>query len=403
MKFITHVQNRLTTLGISCSLDDDNIVVERDKHLRPLRIRIEPEWEASYETYIKARSIGFEIDSRVLTHNNSIEVLVTRLSTPMLFNTDRYSLSDSIGNTISIGTCSNLFAIAFFDSDEYEKFFELRMKKRLLESSLSSRKVSDLLWTPNTATYNHKGRKTPPLLKEKALHAIRSSLFKIAVEQNDCLAVWKQRNRRLKSVHIEAPGDDQSIPRARYDEDVVSFYKVAKSSPFPSQSYLAYYHVLEYYFLLVAETKLHDRLASLLNNTSLTADKSTLDRLISLVRGQDSRNDETEMLRNVLDRYVPEQDLISFIEEIESKSGEKIYSKRRRVFGEDVQITPMKDLALANAAKTLKHIRNAIVHSSDRYKREDRHVPLSETEEIIEEFIPLVRFFAERVIFGSAA
>lgn len=108
------------------------------------------------------------------------------------------------------------------------------------------------------------------------------------------------------------------------------------------------------------------------------------------------------MLRSVLDRYVQEQDLIEFISEFETNVGEKIYSKRRRVFGEEVQISPIKDHALASSAKTLKHIRNAIVHSSDRYKREDCHIPLSDTEDLIAEFIPLVRFFAERVIYGSA-
>ena len=215
--------------------------------------------------------------------------------------------------------------------------------------------------------------------------------------------MWKSVNRRVRSDSIEPCEFDGVIPRAHYEQDVVSFYMVAKASPFPSQSFLAYYHVLEFYFLKVAEIKLHDRLASLVNSPSLRTDAKTLDRLISLVRSQDSRNDETEMLRSVLDRYVLEQDVIDFIADFETKVDDKIYSKRRRVFGEEVQISPIKDHALANAAKVLKHIRNAIVHSSDRYKREDCHIPLSATEGVIEEFIPLVRFFAEKIICGSAS
>ena len=140
----------------------------------------------------------------------------------------------------------------------------------------------------------------------------------------------------------------------------------------------------------------------MLNDTGFRASGEGLDKVISAVRGQDARSDETEMLRNVLDRFVPETDLIEFIHKFEEAFGEKIYSKRRTVFGEQLQISPIKDHATVNSAKVLKHVRNAIVHSSDRYKREDCHIPLSESEDIIEEFIPLARFFAERVIFGTA-
>jgi hypothetical protein len=99
---------------------------------------------------------------------------------------------------------------------------------------------------------------------------------------------------------------------------------------------------------------------------------------------------------------VPETDLIDFIEKFETACGEKIYSKKRTVFGEQVQVALVKDHALANAAKALKHVRNAIVHSSDKYKREECHIPLSDSENVIEEFIPLARFFAEKVIYGTA-
>jgi len=401
MTFIAALQTKLTSLGITSSLDGEKIVVERPD-LRALTIKSDSDWEAAFSSYKKARSIKFDLEPRELLHNNSFEVLIARLSPFASFQTEQYALSDSHGNTVKVGSCSSAFSLAFFDSSEYTKYFDARVRKRIMESTLSTRKPDSFLWSPITATYTHKGRKTPAQLRETALHAIRSSLFKIATEQNDCYAVWKPRNRRVKSIHGDTSNGDNVIPRARYEEDVVSFYKVAKASPFPSQSFLAYYHVLEFYFLKVAETKLHHRLSSILNSPTLRTDRNSLDRVISLVRGQDSRSDETEMLRSVLDRYVQEQDLIEFINEFETNVGEKIYSKRRRVFGEEVQISPIKDHALANSAKTLKHIRNAIVHSSDRYKREDCHIPLSDTEDLIAEFIPLVRFFAERVIYGSA-
>lgn len=401
MTLHAHIQARFSALGVPCTVVGDEVHITRAP--RPVRIRFEDEWRDGFEQYRRARSLSFEVDTRTLSHNNSVELLVTRLSASPLLSTEQYSFSDRAGNTVAVGSASPAYSFAFFDSKEYDSFFNLRVKKRLVETEIFSRRIPQLIWIPTTAVYTHKGRKTPANLKEIAVRAVRNTLFKVAVEQHDCLALWKPRKRRLRSVYLDQPSEDHTIPRAEYDENVVSYYKVAKASPFPSQSYLAYYHVLEYYFLRVSELLLHDRLTSMLNDTSFRTSKEGLDRLISAIRGQDARSDETEMLRNVLDRFVSEVELIEFINAFETACGEKIYTKRRSVFGEHMQVSLERGHATANSAKLLKHIRNAIVHSSDRYKREDCHIPLSDSEDLIEEFIPLVRFLAERVIFGTAS
>ncbi len=400
MSLTAHLHARLNALGLPCTIADEEVHVTRDP--RPVKIKLDDEWRDAFQQYKRARSLAFDVDTRTLQHNNSVEVLVTRLAPASVLAPDQYTLADRAGNTVSVGGASHAFGFAFFDSPEYENFFNLRVKKRLLETEIFIRRLPQVVWMPTTAVYTHKGRKTPTDLKERALSAIRASLFKIAVEQHDCLSLWKPRKRRLKHLYLPDTGQDHSIPRAAYDENVISYYKVAKASPFPSQSFLAYYHVLEYYFLRVSELLLHDRLTAMLNDPGFRASRESLDKVISAVRGQDSRSDETEMLRNVLERFVQEVELIDFIQKFEELVGDKIYSKRRLVFGEQLQISPLKDHALANSAKLLKHIRNAIVHSSDRYRREDCHIPLTESEDVIEEFIPLVRFFAERVVFGTA-
>ena len=401
MKLHDHIYARLAALGVECSVVGEEVHVARIP--RPLKIMFDDEWREGFLQYKRARSIAFEVESRTLLHNNSVEVQVTRLAHTPVLGAEQYSLVDRQGNSVHDGFASHAFAFSFFDSSEYETYFNLRVKKRLLETEIFTRKLSHLIWQPATAVYTHKGRKTPSDIKDRAIIAIRNSLFKVAVEQHDCLSLWKPRKRRLKSIYLESPKADNTIPRAVYDENVVSYYKVAKASPFPSQSFLAYYHVLEYYFLRVSELLLHDRLTAMLNEPSFRANQEGLDKVISAIRGQDARADETEMLRNVLDRFVQEADLIEFITKFEEACGEKIYSKRRPVFGDQLQISLNNHNAIANSAKFLKHVRNAIVHSSDRYKREDCHIPLSESEDIIEEFVPLVRFFAEKVIFGTAA
>ena len=397
MTLLQHIQSRLAGLGVDCSLVGTEIhIVGED---RPTKLRLEEGWDEAYKQYKQARSLKFDEEQRLLIHNNAVEVVLVRLA-PGTLTVDQYSLVDRSGNTVSIGIGSMIFALAFFDSNAYKAYFANRVSRRL--TNVSVRRVPQIMWMPTTATYTAKGRKTPPDLRDIALTTIRNCLFKVAVEQHDCMAVYKTTNRRIRTTYTEDPSDDHTIPRSNYDENAVSYYKVAKASPFPSQSFLAYYHVLEYYFLRVSEDVLHHRLTAMLNDPKFKTGRDNLDKLISTVRGQDARSDETEMLRNVLNRFVQEDDLIEFINLFEEKCGEKIYTKKRKIFGEQIEISAKQGHALANSAAALKHVRNAIVHSSDKYKREECHVPLSDSENLIEEFIPLVRFFAERVIYGTA-
>jgi len=397
MKLLNHVAIRLKTLGIDCSIDNDMIVIPAGEGTT--KIHFEEGWEEAFRHYRQARSLTFDPESRSLAHNASVEYVLVRLA-PGALILDHHDLKDAAGNVVTIGTASMIFALAFFDSNEYEQFFRSRYEKRL--TALPRRRFTYLMWQPTTATYTAKGRKTPANLKNIGLSTIKNCLFKVAVEENECFAVWTPKSRRLKTTYLDEEVDDDMIPRSDYNDDVVSYYKVAKASPFPSQSFLAYYHVLEYHFLRVAEDLLHHRLTTMLNDLRFKANRLGLDKLISVVRGQDARSDETDMLRNVLTRYVQESDLIEFITRIESKVGEKLYTRKRKIFGEHLEINPREGHALSNAATVIKHLRNAIVHSSDRYNRDECHIPLSSSEETIEEFIPLVRYFAERVIYGTA-
>jgi hypothetical protein len=400
--FVDDVRTRLEEFSLAVTVvvgrqGESALEVETDE--RPVRIRIDDGLEESYRTLMRARSRSLDGASRAFTLNNSVELVLARLD-QNVFGSYQYELIDSSGNSVIIGRASHAYSLSHFFSDLYPDYFERRIRPRV--GRLRSRRLTDFLFTPLTAVYRAKGRKTPVGLREIAEMRIRASLFKLAVEQNACFSIWTPSDRRLALLHPMEPEEDSVIPLCTYEEDAVNFYKVAKSSPFASQSFLAYYHVLEYYFLRVAEDRLHHRLRTALHDTKFRTDTSGLDKVIALVRGQDARADETEMLRNVLDKFVPEQELIGFINQVEARCGEKIYSKKRKIFGEQVEI-PLRDgHALSNSARALKHIRNAIVHSSDRYMREDRHVPLSESEAVIEEFIPLIRFFAEKVICGTA-
>ena len=56
---------------------------------------------------------------------------------------------------------------------------------------------------------------------------------------------------------------------------------------------------------------------------------------------------------------------------------------------------------IGNTAKVIKHIRNSLVHSSDKFTREECVVPFSESESIVTRYIPIVKFLAEKVIYAN--
>ncbi len=402
MDFATHMANRLQQLGFTSSQAGNDVTVSCGEPAKQLKFSVSNEIEAEFAAYKAARSKSFDIADRSLTLNNSVEFVLVQLTTYQIFERPTIEFTDAKGNTVTIGDASRAHCFAFIDCEQSKELIGRRLS-RYAEgvSTLRSRPIERLMPRPLTAKFQAKGRRTSPTLRDDALRAVKGVLFRNAIDGGDCYILWKQRQSRLKGpLAEEREKRDRTIPQATYDDNVVNFYMVAMSSPFASQSYLAFYHVLEYHFLKVAETRLQTRLSTLLNNPYFRADPSGLDKVIALVRGQEASKDETEMLRNVLDHYVTEENLVAFIQGIETRVGEKIYSKRREIFDENMHIG-LQDHVIQNTAKLVKHIRNAIVHSSDRHKREIRHVPLSETDDLVREFVPLVRFLAEQVIFGT--
>lgn len=400
MKLAKHICARFTAYGFPTRIDSEALLVTVNGEEK--KIRLDPDWEDAYVSYTKARSRNFNNEDWSFTFNNSIEFTLVRLDLEG-FRESIDKFSDDKGNTVEISKASIHYSLAHFDSPDYDRFFKGFIRRLERYSSRIGRPLNIVFRSPITATYTAKGRKTPSNLKSIAIERIQSCLLKLAVERHSCFEFYKPHNRKSVAFLGETFETDAVIPRVTYEKNLVSYYMVARSSPFPSQSFLAYYHVLEYYFLRVSEDALHHQLRALINKTTFRSNTDGIDKLISLVRKQANQDNETEMLRKVLQRFVDESDFIDYVNKIETAHGEKLYTKRRLIFGEHMTISLAEGHALSNAANVLKHVRNAIVHSSDRYKREECHIPLSETENTIEEFIPIVRFFAEQVIFGTSS
>lgn len=394
---LTAIKAKLESVGMSVKEEPNKLILEYDGSEKEFDIT--PDWLKEIKSYNKSAQLDFDHRIRKLIGPKSIEVGITRLNQEF-FGRPKHEFSSPTNRKVRISSASFKWALSFFHSEEYKDFFEAVVARRFGRERQPT--LDKLLWFPTTIEFSLPRKTDRTKLISEGEPAIEACLFKLAVEKNECWDFSKKRKRRAINLYEEAEGEELNIPTAVYDSNMLKYFKVAVSSQFPSQSFLSFYHVLEYNFLSVSDEALQGKLKAHINSTSFRGDEENLDRIVTIVKKHSDNSDETEMLLQVLRKFVDEDELIAFIAEIESTYEEKLYTKSHELFGERFQVQLKKDHAISNVAKMLKHLRNALVHSSDRYNRDDCHIPLTDSESIVEAYIPLVRFLAEKVIYAKS-
>lgn len=395
---LTQIKEKLEEVGCTVVIDGKCLIISLNDDEK--RLDVPAEWLAEIKSYNKTNQLEFDLEKRKLVGPKSIEVGITRLSQEF-FGRPRHEFSSPANRKVRISPASKKWALSFFHSVEYKEFFDavvVRQFKR--DDDLSFNKV---MWFPLTIEFSVPRKIEKAKLLSEGEPALEACLFKLAVEKSECWDFAKKRKRRSFTFYEEQEGENLNIPTASYDSNMLKYFKVAVSSQFPSQSFLSFYHVLEYNFISVSDEALQGKLKAHINSTSFQGSEENLEKVISIVKKHSDNSDETEMLMRVLRKYVDEEELIEFIGEIESKAEEKMYTKSHEVFGDRFQVQLKADHTISNVAKMLKHVRNALVHSSDRYNREDCHIPLTDSESVVENYIPLVRFLAEKVIYAKSS
>jgi len=398
-----------TQLGLPMQVDGSTLRIEHQGNV--FTVEPDEEWTTAINAFFKAKQYVFDEQRHVLSGYKSVETQLVRLS-PIFSNRSEHHYSDSHGGQLRVATATPEFCLAYITSGSALKPIEV-IKSRLEsraesptrrrpDGSIRLNRFNDLVSMPHTARYSVSRKTDSKKLLSRADIATKSALFKIAYTSGDCFelreAIKPSAIPRWKQEQL-----DTRIPNVVYVNDLLKYYKVAKSSIFPNQQFLSYYHVLEYFFLRVSDENLHTSVKAIVNSPAFNSSYENVSRLLGALKKHDNSSDETEMLKAVLYKYVDEDDLISFVQGLEQECGEKIYSdSKKKVFGQAATITLQKGHALNAAARVTKQIRNSLVHSSDRYNREDCFLPLSESEHVVRLYVPLVRFLAERVIFATS-
>lgn len=373
---------------------------------------VDEDWLRKIKKVYRAKQYDLSEESKYQVSNKDVEFQVFKL-TPSFIHIPFYEFKDKKENAVILTNMSkeyklNLFRYSHFDSERIKHKVYRRnnhRSERVRKKTPRFRfRFDDLFLNYVTVKYQPKVKLERKRLIEIGREECKSCLFKLAVIENES---WELRETvKAKGFNIPIPEEgenDFSIPNSNYEDDLVGFYKVAKSSIFPTQSFLSYYHILEYNFLKVSDEELYNKTKSVINSTTFNANYHNINKLLSILQKHERNLDETTMLKRVLTKFIDEDDLIQFIIDIEKNAGEKIFSKPKEdIFGERIPLKLEEGHAISNISKIIKHIRNSLVHSSDKYTREDCVIPFSESESIIIKYIPILKFLAEKVIYANA-
>lgn len=396
------IQDILTRNGCECDF--------KNKHLeltfkgKTHRLSIEDHWLKLIDLFICKRYV-FNLTPRFVISDNTIEAAINILNQDqknrVYSSRGKYHFkSNDNKNTVTIDGASNKYAVGFLLSEDYDVYFNLILKKKLDNTSINSFK--QLLWFPYCATFSSTDDYDNSRLKSEGMATIEACLYQLASDQGICWDFNQEVTRRIVPKYSEYDNDNLRIPFGKYDSNMLKFFKVALSCNLPSQAFLSYYHVLEYNFLTVSEEELQQKIKVQINSSDFSGSNNQINKIINTIKKHTDRSDETEMLQRVLKKFIIEDDLIEFIKEIEQSVSDNVYTKPSSLFGEKISISTANGHVIPNTAKLIKHIRNALVHSSDKYNREDCHIPLTISESKIENYLPIMRFLADKVICGTS-
>lgn len=307
-----------------------------------------------------------------------------------------------------VGPATMLF-VNFFRFDEAYCQLSIERMGRLYVRRHEDESVDmcDALYRPLTVRVHRLRARSVEAALKRSSPVIDACLFVLSYGQNITLTLeeeWPRRRPRARPFQFGEPirGSKLPLPQVTFNPDIVRFYQRGVGTDDPVHQFLSFYHVLEYYFVAVSDEQLYTKLSRRINDPRFSTTPSHLGRVIQDTIEHRRETNETEMLKLVLKKYVDEGELIEFIEAYEEYLAEKLYTKRRTIFGESIEVRLGPGHVAGNLAKRVKLIRNALVHSSDRYERQQRYIPTTKAEKMIRREIPLMKYLAERVIIASA-
>jgi hypothetical protein len=338
------------------------------------------------------------------------------------FPRDGFSLGDEQSSSIKVfvGECSELF----LDVYHFDRRFWETAKLSFLSGP--GRPVEHIRKVYKPLTIRIDGMNESSLKKAVTVsdEIIDSVLYSFAYLQGhvlSTLADWpgaKSNPRTFRARRITE--DEITLSHTKRGQEAIRYYIQGTGTTDPVLSFLAFYQVLEFYFLLVSDKTLFEKLGDIIRKPGFRTTFQELEKIIEEVETHSRKRDSKTLLERVLEEYSDREQILKFIKDYEEflwtlenpgqdpgdpPKRRKIFSKQRTVFGKSVQVTTDETHFWGPLATYIVTIRNALVHSTDRYERRtaERHRPFTETTQVVEYVVPLMRFLAEQVVNSTSA
>lgn len=303
---------------------------------------------------------------------------------------------------VEIGKASALFMNFFRFRNE--KFISERIRWPIIASRSTS--ISDIFNRLPTIRITYDS--DSPVEAKDINQIFNGCLFELSYLKNrifELRSEWPTLSTRPTRFRFRpiAPGATFPFKNLIYDENIIRFYQRALSTDDAYIQFLSYYHIMEYFFINVNDRILYDKLSRIINDPTFRSKPRHLDKIIVSISDHKKISDETEMLKNVLKEFVSENEAIEFISDYEKSTKEKLYSERSDFLAMSLDRVTLADGHVLSAiSKRIKSIRNCLIHSSDRYERNERYIPSLKTDDRLRKEIPLLQFLAEKIIIATA-
>ncbi len=388
--------------------DDDGVLFDYSNNETSIKIKLD---KKDIENYIKFNSLykkDFPSECSLMNDKYREVIIEYMGESYWTFPEDEEILLGKRDNEeiyIRIGPATDIFIMCFLCNDNLFNYAELTFYTESEEPI----NILDFYNRPFTISINNLD-----VIPEKNRINFTDEMFETCLFQ---LAYFKELGINLckswdhffqylgeEDSDLEEPREKElyQLPKVFYNKELTKFYRLGMSSYFPILKFLTFYQILEYFFIKVYHEELYKKLSYELKDPKFAPKEPNIAKLVRIVEDHSKKVEETEMLKNVLKKFIDFKELKEFIEIYEETICEKIYTIRNEIFGEIVDVNLEENHIFGNIAKTIKIIRNALVHSSYRREGKKRYIPFSESTEIVEKHIPLLKFLAEKIIFATS-
>jgi hypothetical protein len=235
-----------------------------------------------------------------------------------------------------------------------------------------------------------------------------STVFKLTLDISE-LSFSRERIAPRRFLRVEEMG----TPKLFYTNELTEQYNLALSSSDPFIKFIAYYHIMEYFFDDVYNGALISSVKEVLLHPGFSAKKpKEINKIIDIVRRktkitkEEFQGTELEALELTIKTFISMEQLHTSLYEYEPKLIN--YYKTHEVSfsnGDAVDLSDFSNERLPKkiAARIYK-TRNSLVHSkSNNSKIKERGIyrPFTDDKELTSE-IPLMKLIAEAIIIKSA-